>query len=498
MLNRRDLLRGTGATGASLMFAHAFGGCASEDGSLPPEGMDPSQASNPSEAPDSASGSPPAPDPLPVDPEGRWWLSGNYAPVFDELDAFDLEVEGALPPELDGLFLRNGANPASGESEHWFVGDGMLHGVRLQGGRALSYRNRFIRTQWYLEGGGESVAANTANTSIQAHAGKLLAMFESGLPHLILPEDLGTVGEYDFGGALQGPMSAHPKFDPVTGEMFFIGYSPFPPYVTYHVVDANGVLTRSIEVEMGHAPMMHDMQVSESYAVLYDLPIHFDIAGIQSGNPFRWMEDLPGRMGLLPRDGSSSVAQWFDVDPCYMFHSFNAYETAEGRVVLEGCRLPDLWTDPSGAEHAPTPWRWELDPSTGLASEGQLHDGAGDFPQVDPRVACRAHQIDYSLSFAPGRRVGAAPDGVRKFDRRSGQLQTWSTGPALQPDEAVFVPVGDAEDAGYLLSMVFDATTNNSFVAVIDATDVQSGPVARVHMPRRVPFGFHGTWLPMG
>ncbi|MCB9595960.1 MAG: carotenoid oxygenase family protein [Sandaracinaceae bacterium] len=471
MIARRDLFRLAGASGASFLFAHAFGGCASDE---------------------------PLGPPLPEDPLGRWWLSGNYAPVPDEIEAFDLEVEGSLPSDLNGLFLRNGSNPATRDSLHWFTGDGMLHGVRLEAGRALWYRNRFVRTLALDATMPDNLAANRANTSIRAHAGKLLALYEVAVPYEISPEDLSTVGEYDFAGQLRRPMSAHPKIDPTTGEMFFIGYAPFAPFLTYHVVDARGALTRSVEVEIDHSSMMHDFQITESWAVLFDLPIHFDTELLESGFPFRWVPEAGARIGLLPRDGSSSTVRWFEIDTCFMFHSFNAYETAEGRVVVEGCRLPSLWADgTSDASQTPSPWRWELRLESGTVAEDRLFDGSADFPQIDLRRAGREHRVAYSLQFDDvGDREIAAPNGITKLDRRTGERRVWSAEPGHQPDETIFLPRGDGEDEGYLMSMVFDGTTRRSYTAVFDATRLEDGPIARVHMPRRVPFGFHGTWLP--
>lgn len=468
-VSRRDLFRLFGAVGAGYVFRHALAGCVGE---------------------------PAAPE-LPVDPMGRWWLSGNYAPVPDEIEAFDLSIEGALPPELRGTFLRNGPNPAGSDSIHWLFGDGMLHGVRLEGGRARWYRNRYIQTRAFQTGMG-GLVANLANTSIREHAGKVLALYEVAVPHEIDPETLETRGEYDFAGALRRPMSAHPKVDPVSGEMFFIGYAPLPPYLTYHVVDRAGALVRSVEVPMRHAAMMHDFQITERWAVLFDLPILLDISRLAEGLPFRWAPEEGARFGLLARDGSSTEVRWFDVDVCFMFHSLNAFETADGKVVVEGCRLPSFWDGgPADPSKRSAPWRWEIDPATGRVSEERLFDVALDFPQLDGRRVGREHRVGYALRFdTTSDREIAPPNAIAKYDRARGTLSIWTPPAGHQPDEAVFVPFGDAEDDGYLLSMVFDGGRGRSYVAVFDAQRVEAGPIAKVWMPRRVPFGFHGTWLP--
>src|SRR5262249_8182100 len=151
--------------------------------------------------------------------------SGNYAPVREEVTAVDLPVEGAIPSELRGVYMRNGPNPPSGESYHWFVGDGMLHGVRLQDGRAQWYRNRWVRTRAFT-GGASSVdeqgnvghRIGVANTNIVQHAGRVFALVESSYPTEVTRE-LDTVGVCDFAGKLTTSFTAHPKLCPLTGEM---------------------------------------------------------------------------------------------------------------------------------------------------------------------------------------------------------------------------------------------------------------------------------------
>jgi carotenoid cleavage dioxygenase len=177
-------------------------------------------------------------------------LAGHLAPVPDEISATDLPVEGAIPPELTGRYLRNGPNPLPGEtSAHWFTGHGMLHGVRLRGGRAEWYRNRWVRTkaldgQPMITDRGIDLTVGVANTHVVAHAGRIMALVESSLPHLVTP-DLDTLGTCDFDGRLTTAMTAHPKTDPVTGELHFFGYGVLPPFLTYHRCPARRWCTTS-------------------------------------------------------------------------------------------------------------------------------------------------------------------------------------------------------------------------------------------------------------
>ena len=179
-------------------------------------------------------------------------LRGNYAPVTAEVTAFDLPVEGQLPVELSGRYLRNGPTPKSGRSPHWFAGDGMIHGIELRDGKAQWYRNRWVQTRALSEPGARRIGDDGSvdrtigvnNTHVIGHAGKILALVESSFPYELTPE-LETVGVYDYDGRLDSAMTAHPKLCPVTGELHFFGYGFFEPYLTYHRVSAAGELVQS-------------------------------------------------------------------------------------------------------------------------------------------------------------------------------------------------------------------------------------------------------------
>ena len=227
---------------------------------------------------------------------GQFFQRGNYAPVTDELTEFDLPVEGAIPAELDGWYLRNGPNPRQATA-HWFTGDGMIHGVRLEGGRAAWYRNRWVRTDsfkkdfpLYNADGTRNLRSSIANTHVVNHAGKTLALVESSLPYEIT-NDLATVGAYDFGGKLVDSMTAHPKICPTTGELHFFGYgSIFEPYVTYHRADANGELTINRPLDVKAHTMMHDFALTAEHVVFMDLPIVFNLDIALKGD---WRHALP-------------------------------------------------------------------------------------------------------------------------------------------------------------------------------------------------------------
>jgi carotenoid cleavage dioxygenase-like enzyme len=455
------------------------------------------------------------------------WLRGHLAPVPDEIDAVDLEVTGTLPAELTGRYLRNGPNPLPGtDSGHWFTGHGMIHGVRLREGRAEWYRNRWVRTRklddnrpFLRDDFSIDRTAVHANTHVIPHAGKLLALVEVGFPYEVTPE-LETVGPCDFDGLLTGGMTAHPKEDPVTGELLFFGYGFTEPYLTYHRLSADGRLVESREVQVPGPTMMHDFAITENHVVWLDLPVVFDLelAG-QGSMPFRWDDAYGARLGVMPRNGDGPV-RWFDVDPCYVFHVGNAHEDEQGRVVLDGARYrpadfaavwsetggpvatdaaleatanpatANLATDPAtavAANGAARLHRWTLDPATGKATEELLDDRGIEFPTHDDARTGHAHRYLYAV---------ADRGAIVKYDVRSGSSAALELGADMAPGEAVFVPADGAraEDEGWLLSIVSDRAGKGSELLVLDAADLSR--TASVRLPRRVPAGFHGSWIP--
>jgi carotenoid cleavage dioxygenase-like enzyme len=444
-------------------------------------------------------------------------LDGAYAPVPDEIDAVDLPVEGALPTELSGRYFRNGPNPVPGDpAQHWFVGHGMVHGVRIRDGRAEWYRNRWVRTRQLTggprhDGDERDLTVNPANTHIIEHSGRLLALCEGGLPYELSP-DLETVGPVDFAGRLRTAMTAHPKEDPETGELFFFGYGVQPPYVTYHRLSPTGELEQSVPIDVSAPTMMHDFAITKNYVVWLDLPITFHLDLVGKTMPFQWDDAYGARLGLMRRDGTGPV-RWFDVEPCYVFHVGNAREDASGRVVLDAVRYSrrawdGVWDATGGATHvngheltmaaaeagSSVLYRWTLDPATGQTSEAQLDDRGVEFPTVaDSRVG-RPGRYLYTVGSDD-----ASDDrgSVVKYDLVTGSVAEHDLGVEKLAGEAVFVPAanGTAEDDGWLLTVVSDRAGRGSELLVLDASDVAGAPVASIALPRRVPVGFHGSWI---
>lgn len=455
-------------------------------------------------------------------------LEGNMFPVSSEHDVEALEVIGQIPAGLRGSFIRNGPNPMFQPlgRYHMFDGDGMLHSVRF-GDRAVSYRNRWIRSRG-LEaevGLGRAVypglsdvlsfpdpalvgragpVKNPANTHIVRHAGRYLALWEGGLPTEVTAS-LSTVGEYDFDGALTGAMTAHPRLDPRTGEMFFFAYSVFEPIIRYHVVDASGRLVHSVDIAVPAPVMMHDFIITEHHAVFLDSPIVFDVANIGKGPMVQWRPELGTRIGVIPRRGTSDEVRWFEIDPGHVQHFWNGW--VDGDVIeFSGTRFehPDFGIDASApldesaVDHTPPfPARFWVDLAAGTAGWERTDDLGGDFCRFNDRydgVRSRWHYMSGAID--PERRLGDF-DAIVRYDSTSGAREVWEAGPTGHVGESVFAPNpdGTSEEDGWLLNAVYDAGTERTEICVFDAPDIAAGPVARVRLPYRMPFGFHANWF---
>jgi len=442
------------------------------------------------------------------------YLSGNFAPVTTELSAVDLPVTGTLPDSLNGRYLRNGPNPITPPDPatyHWFTGSGMVHGIRLRDGKAEWYRNRWVRSNEVATALGETWNAGpvhadmdfAANTNAIGHAGRTFAIVEGGSRPYELTYDLDTIGPCDFDGTLPGGYTAHPKLDPVTGELHAMAYFWGWDYVQYVVIGPDGVVTRTENVRVPGSVMMHDFSLTQGNVVIYDMPVLFNLDLAMGGAtfPYVWDDAYGARLGVLPRSGTADDVRWFDVDPCYVFHPMNSYDDGD-RVVLDVVRHPRMFANDHRGPNdgVPTLWRWTIDTAAGKVVEEQRDDRPVEFPRVDERLVSKPHRFGYSSTFGDDLIDDAhfADAGLLKYDVDSGDAEYHSFGPGSGAGEGVFIPRNPdaAEDDGWVMSLVYVPERDGSDLVLLDAQDFSGEPVARVHLPQRVPFGFHGNWVP--
>lgn len=462
----------------------------------------------------------------------RTYDAGPYAPVDTEhAEPLTCTVTGSLPPELRGSLVQNSANAqfAPPWPAHWFDGDGMVHGIELGDGIAR-YRSRWVRTAAFheegaagkalhagilmpFEPGAEEPDKNTANTDLVWWNGRLLALWWlGGDAYRLSVPDLGTEGVETFAGTAPCGVAAHAKVDPRTGELVFFDYNPYRrPYLRYAVASADGTVVHCTDVALPRPSLLHDIAITEHHTVLMDLPMYWDPARLAQGKRrVRFDRERPSRWGVVPRHGSNADIRWFEGPPCYVYHTVNAWEEpgSSGAPVLTmiGCRIADpIPTVPHEQEpHIPRLYflrlepyltKWTFDLGTGQMTEEQLDDVPSEFPRMNDRHLGRPSR------FAWHPRVARAEtllfDAAIRYDLQRGTSAVHEYGDGRFGGETVFAPRPGAtdEDDGWVLVFVSDLR-GGSELLVLDGRDVAAGPVARVHIPVRVPVGFHAEWVP--
>ncbi len=454
---------------------------------------------------------------------GSQMKADNFAPISMECVAPHLPVLGELPSGLNGTLYRNGPNPqfppgTPGQS-HWFSGDGMIHGFTLQNGRA-SYRNRWVRTgKWQAEAaaGHELVSGyfvtpshqadfadeGVANTNVVWHAGRLLALEEGHLPIELDPSTLATRGVQDFGGALHGTFTAHPKVDPATGELIFFGYAAndLTPEISCGTIGPDGKVIRIERFDAPYCSMVHDFAVTERHVLIPILPLSGSRARAQAGqSPYAWEPELGGYIGVIVRDQGVSSLRWFRAPSCYVFHVLNAWE-ANGRLMADVMQYdePPLFPRADGRSVTGSARahlvRWTLDPTapTDMILRTQLDDIGGEFPRIDDRTAGQRNRFGM---FAGHSTPAAGTDSIVWLDLTTGKRVLYTLPAGDGVSEPIFVPRHAAaeEGDGWLLAVAWRGEERRSDLLVFDTGGIDRGPVATVQLSHRVPFGFHGNW----
>ncbi|MFF2776014.1 carotenoid oxygenase family protein [Streptomyces sp. NPDC058052] len=444
------------------------------------------------------------------------YLLGNFAPVTEEVTAYDLPVTGRIPAHLDGRYLRNGPNPLGIEdpaAHIWTLGAGMVHGVRIRDGRAEWYRNRWVRSGAVADRLGEPRRGTpvdersdiSPNVQVAAVDGRTYALIEGGILPYELTYELDTVGPCALGATPEGySANAHSLFDPRRGELHSLAFLYGSEHVQHIVMDATGTVRRTTTVHVPGNPYMHDFALTEHFVLLYDSPVVFSPAHLVTGVPYAWDARRAARVGVMPREGGE--VRWFELAPHLVGHTLNAHERGNELVV-------DVVRHPAGIDlrdigsSRPTLDRWTIDLATGTVKEERLDDRIQEFPRLNPLFSGLPHRYGYTAAvelYAPP----AGPDDDRpdegfsnallKHDLRRGIVEAHEFGRDGAVGEGVFVAAESptAEDDGYVMAYVFDPPRGATDLVILAAQDFGGEPVARIHLPVRVPLGLHGNWVP--
>ena len=440
------------------------------------------------------------------------FLVGVHEPMRAELTLEDLATTGVIPPSLGGRYLKMGANPVRPEQlgSHWFLGDGMVHGIAIQNGRALWYRNRWIGSRSAAAALGREAAPgprrgrnDTVNTNVVAVGGRAFALVEAGSFPVELSELLEDQRYNPFDGTLHGSFTGHPHLDPLTGEYHAIAYDGGVWNAVRHVVVSEaGQVVRDVSIPVEHGPCIHDSGFTARFAIVFDLPVTFSMRAVLSGHsfPFRWNPAHPARLGLLPRSGTGAEIIWCDLDPCFVFHVSNAFDREDGHVILDVIAYDTMFASGgNGLDALGRFERWTVDPASRAVKRRVMDTTPQEFPRIDERRFGRSYRYAYTVSVPPDgnpQLVGAT--ALFKHDLQTGERLKHDFGPGHVPGEFVFVPeaAGSGEDQGWLIGLVIDTQSDTTDLVILDARSFEAPPVATVHLPHRIPPGFHGNWFP--
>ena len=470
---------------------------------------------------------------LPID-DTHPYRTGAWRPQNREWTATNMVVEGTIPDDLNGVYLRNTENPLvpAAERYHPFDGDGMIHSMYFSNG-AAEYRNRFIRTQGLLaelDAGGplwsglaesplvaprqDGWGARTrmkdaSSTDVIVHNGVALTSFyQCGDLYRLDPISLDDNGHEAWNGKFpDAGVSAHTKVDEATGELMFFNYQTTYPYMHYGVVSPTGDLVHYTPVPLPGPRLPHDMAFTENYSILNDCPLFWKEDLIERGiYATQFHRDMPTRLGVIPRYGTEKDIKWFECDATYVLHWINAYEDGD-EIVVDGY----FQFDPSPAVTPDStleqrmfrfldlfalqsrPYRWRLNMKTGAVKEGPLSDTITEFGMINARSAGKNYQWVYSTIPAVG---WFGFEGIIKHNVVTGSEENYQLPEGVYASETVFAPrpSPSSEDDGYLITFTMDVVNDSSHCLIFDAQNVSDGPVARIQLPERICSGTHATW----
>jgi carotenoid cleavage dioxygenase-like enzyme len=444
---------------------------------------------------------------------GGDYLVGVHKPMQAELTLDHLTVSGSIPTGLNGRYLKIGVNPVRTDASrhHWFLGDGMVHGIAIRDGVVRWYRNRWIQSRSAAAALGRAPAPgprrgpnDTVNTNVANIGGRAFAVVEAGSYPVELSDTMDEQCYNPFDGTLGGSFSGHPHCDPLTGEVHAVAYDGrIWDTVRHVVVSGAGKVVRDVPIAVQHGPCIHDSAFTARFVLVLDLPVTFSMRAVLGGHlfPFRWNPAHKARLGLLPRNGEGADIIWCDLDPCFVFHVANAIDSTDGQVILDVIVYAKMFASgASGLDALGSFERWTVDPVTLRIDRRVIDPTPQEFPRIDDCRFGQTHRYVYTVSVPPdGNPQLTSATRIYKHDLATGTRLVHDFGDEHLPGEFVFVPAtfNSDEGQGWLLGLVINTADETTDFVVLDAQAFEAAPVATVRLPHRIPPGFHGNWFPL-
>jgi len=457
---------------------------------------------------------------------------GGYESLNQEYDYWIDDIEGEIPPELQGTLFRNGPGllDINGQRlHHPFDGDGMISRITFTNSRA-HFCNRFVQTAGYLaekkagkilyrgvfgtQKPGGYVAnifdfkiKNIANTNVIYWGGKLLALWEAAEPYLLNPHNLETLGNEYFNGVLskKEAFSAHPRIDP-NGILvnFAIKLGPSTT-ITIFELNTNGEVTSKQNHSISGFCFIHDFVITENYCIFFQNPVDFNpipfALGISSvAQCIKVQKNQPTKIIIIPRTAKTQTekVKVLETQAGFIFHHVNAFEV-ENEIIIDSICYESL-TEVEPKFNANSPgqiWRFHLNFQENQVQNKLIDNRACEFPTIHPNNVGKSYRYLYSAA-AHQATVNGPLQAILKLDLESQQKQLWSAAPRGFVGEPIFIPRTNSqqEDDGWLIVVVYDAEHHRSDIVILDAENLEKGAIAKLHLKHHIPYGLHGSFTP--
>lgn len=439
------------------------------------------------------------------------FLEGIFAPC-EECVISEFKVQGEIPKQLSGIFLRIGPNPIEldpSNLHHWFSGDGMIHGLKIEQGQVKWFKSQYIATDTVQKfkklpkiDGFRRGPSDTVNTNAFFFANKIWAMIEAGTFPVCLDLELNSERYQLFNTDADLPFTAHPHQDPVTGFLHAICYDALDTENAYYeVFDKDGKLLHLAMIAVDHGPMIHDCAITQKEILVFDFPVTFSRTQFLKGNslPYEWNEQHPARIGILPFYGRGGEVRWINIGAdVFVFHSANAYRDDKQNIILDIVvhdRMFDHSKQGPFEQQKTHLERWVIDAKTCLLERKILDEQTQEFPRIDERFIGRSYQYLYSVSFDAVEMSKA--NSLFVHDLYSQKKKSYSFGDQWISSEVIFIPESkySEEGRGYLLSYVHHLDLQSSKVVILKVNGLDIQPQAEIDLGVRVPMGFHANWV---